>query len=347
MNNKVIIIRCRANNRTGFGHLVRSRVLGRKFLLLGYKTILIGPNKKYMNDDDKAIFSIWIEREFWEDSDIEANFHIELSNKYNTKYIIMDDYRSNYKHQLLLRKAGLIILQQYDASKQQKFAANFVINGSPYERREFYEDLLYAKDIKMLHGPKYTILRDIFLDKKLQNIKKENKLLITFGGGDDNGAILFSIDAIYDYLPLNWKISIISGITNPNNEKIKAYIENNKLSKIDFHINPNNVPELIASSKLAILSGGTTTFESAYLGTPAILMPIAENQYNQGVGWSHLGAMSYLKPFNETKKIDLAKAIKKLILNEELLMNMSKLGRKYVDGNGANRIIKILLEEKL
>jgi UDP-2,4-diacetamido-2,4,6-trideoxy-beta-L-altropyranose hydrolase len=345
MSNKTVIIRCRADNTIGFGHLVRSRVLGKKLLELGYKTILIGPSKKYMNDDDKAIFTEWIERESWLDSPTEAKFHIELAKTYGTKHIIMDDYRSDYTHQLLLRKAGLRILQQYDASKPQKFAANLVINGSPYERREFYEQDLYSKDIQMLHGPQYAILRPEFFSPHLDTIIKENKVLITFGGGDDKGAMLHVLSELRGRIPKNWNLCLVMGSHNPNIQKIKDWIKQYPDENIILLVNPSNMHEVIASCKLAILSGGTTTFEAAFLGTPAILMPIAENQYNQSKGWENSGAMIYLSPYKSLRLNELRDKLLLLVENQTKIDKMSTIARQCMDGQGTERILNILLNK--
>ena len=340
---KNIIIRCRANNSTGFGHLVRSRVLGKILLALDYKVIFLGPSKKYMEESDNIFFWKWIEKEEWGNSIDEAKYHIELANKYNVEYIIMDDYRSDYEHQLLLRKAKLKVLQQYDASKSQKFAAQLVVNGSPYEKRALYQDKLYRDDIITLHGPKYAVLRAEFQDDTLKKVQKKNKILVTFGGGDDCGAIEYTINELVDSLPSKWEIAIVISSFHPNIDNITKIIQKNKYTNITLLVNPSNMPLVIAECKIAILSGGTTTFEAAYLGVVGILMPIAKNQYNQGIGWSELGAMIYLKPFSKIKEGELKQSLLELVLNEKKINNMANIGRAYVDGLGAQRLIRNLL----
>jgi len=346
MNRPSVIIRCRVNNTIGFGHLVRSRVLASKFVEIGYRVILVGPNKKYMKDKDHLLFNKWIEREEWFDSKTEAKYHITLAKKYETKYMIMDDYRSDYDHQLFLRQAGLKILQQYDASKPQKFAAHLVVNGSPYEKREFYEEGLYSKDIQMLHGPHYAILREEFLDKALQEIQRKDQLLVTFGGGDDHGAISYVLSEIVDILPSGWNIVIVVGEHHPYIEEIKNQIQPLKQKRVSLMVNPLSMPHVIAESRLAILSGGTTTFEAAYLGVPAILMPIAENQYNQGKGWDMLGAMYYLKPFKNVKEKELRNIFREIVSDENKINCMSNIAKRMVDGKGAYRLIRHLLGQK-
>ena len=95
-------------------------------------------SQDFKNDSDDELFLKWIERTNWDKAKKEADFHIEIANEYSAKHIILDDYRSDFEHQFLLYKKFHIMLQQYDASLYQKFAAQLVINSSPFERREFY-----------------------------------------------------------------------------------------------------------------------------------------------------------------------------------------------------------------
>jgi len=342
-----IIIRCRANSQVGFGHLVRSRVLTEKFHERGFQVILVGPSKQYMTVNDKRLFREWIEREEWQESKEEALYHIDLANQYDVKHLIMDDYRSDYTHQLLLRKANLRILQQYDASKPQRFAANIVVNGSPFEKKEFYEKDLYDKNTVFLHGPKYAILRKDFLRYCRETIVKENKLLVTFGGGDDHGAIIYILKEIASILPLDWSINMVVTQHNPNIDLIQKYIADNHYENATLMVNPSNMVDVIGSCKLGVLSGGTTTFEAAYLGTPSLLIPLAKNQYNQGIGWDELEAMVYLKPFCEIKKNDVKEVLSKLLNNEEKIEHMKKSAMRQVDGLGADRLVNVLIDKNI
>jgi len=340
---QTILIRCRASHRVGFGHLSRSRVLAKELLNKGYRTILIGPNRELMNDEDHSIFTEWITREEWKSAQSEAEFHIGTAQHYEAKHIIIDDYRSDYEHQYLLRSAGLTILQQYDASKTQKFAAQFVINASPYEKESFYTNSLALHKIKMLLGPKYAILRPAFLDIDLNTVEKKNRVLVTFGGGDDRGAMLYTLDELKGNLPQDWSLVLMIGEHNPNIEHIKRWINEHPSEKIELKINPSNVPQLISGCTLAILAGGTTISEAAFLGVPSILIPIAENQYKQCEGWHALGAMHYLSPYNKLSEGSLRETLINLINDRDQIRKMREACTQSVDGLGTKRIIRSLL----
>lgn len=339
----MIIIRCNAGAKVGFGHLVRCRVLAIELKKRNIETIIIGPAEHLKTKLDVEIFSHWIARPEWGTAQEEANFHIEIARKFNCKYIILDDYRSEFEHQLLLRQENLVMLQQYDASKPQKFAAHFVINSSPFEKREFYEDSLYSDDIKMLHGPKYAILRSDFTNIE-RSKAKDNKILLTFGGGDDRGAVLQSLKALYDIIPQNYQVEVIVGEHNPRIDSIKIWMEkNNPDQQISLKINPPNISEIFAYCKFAIMGGGTSTFEAAYMGTPMILIPIASNQFDQGLGWQNIGAAIYLGDYNKVNNMALRSSFLSLIDNPNKLEKMADKARKSMDSLGTKRILDVLL----
>ena len=341
----MILFRCNANSHVGMGHLVRCRVLARLLQERGVQSVMTGPASSLMQTSDDDLFEAWIERPDWQNAEAEASFHLDIAGKFGARRTIMDDYRSDGAHQLLLREGGLKVLQQYDASKPQQFAAQLVVNSSPAEKREFYEGGLLADDITMLHGPRYAILRPEFLDMARAKVRGECKrLLITFGGGDDREAVLDILNAVSDDLPIGIELVLMLGRLNPNIAVIEAWLEAHPDCPVELNIDPADVPALMQSCDLALMSGGTTTFEAAYCGLPMILASIAENQYRQGEGWQALGAALYLGPFHELEPKALLAALKMLVADQQKLRNMSAIALKSVDGHGAMRILDHLLE---
>ncbi len=343
----MIIFRANAGSHVGLGHLVRCRVLAKALQERGQRCLIVGPPLFLKQSGDESLFDDWIERPQWHGAVEEAKFHIELAKQYNAKHIILDDYRSDFEHQLLIRNAGLRMLQQYDASRPQKFAAQLVINSSPYEKRDHYKTVLYSEDIQMLHGPRYAVLRDEFTRLPKQNQKlNRHRILVTFGGGDDRGAILTVLKALSTNLPRNSNMIVVAGKHNPCIPQISNWLAEKNHDEIELLVDPDDMPSVIASCGIAILGGGTTTFEVAYCGLPMILMPIAENQYKQGQGWENDGAAFYLGPIKNTDSKVLIGTLTKLINNPNLYDKMSKAARLSVDGHGTKHIIDCLLGER-
>lgn len=341
---KTVVIRCSASPTVGFGHLVRCRVLAEEVVNRGYRAVMIGPDTDLKDNKDEQFFYDWIPRSYWLSASEEASFHLKLMKRYDAKYIIIDDYNSDGIHQKILRDNGIKVVQQYDASKPQKFAANIVVNGSPYENKGFYDKNAIYKDIKYLLGPKYSILRSEFKDIKSLNLAKEKRVLMTFGGGSDRGAILKILENCkYLFERENWKVSIVVGKNNDNIHNIKDFITSNNCENVELHISPQSMARIMSICSFAILGGGTTISEAAFLGIPALLIPIASNQINQCIGWNNIGGMIYLSDL-QSLDVDLLKATLAKVLSkpEEIDGRRAKLA-SIIDSEGHHRILDELL----
>jgi len=341
----MILFRCNADARVGMGHLVRCRVLAERLKALGESCVMIGPTQTFQTSADQLLFETWIERPDWADSKIEAQFMIETADRLRAAYAILDDYRSDGEHQRLIRDAGMICLQQYDASKPQSFAANFVMNSSPSERLQAHAPNFLRPDVEMLLGPNYAIIRPEFLTIPQKPITYPPKrILITFGGGDDRGGIAFCLQALGSDIEPDIQFIVMAGSTNPSIPELKAWATRLGQARLDLQINPNDVPNLINSCDAAILSGGTTTFEAAYCGLPMLLLPIAANQYRQGEGWAELGAATYLGPQTTISIEALRSAFSKFINGQDQFIEMSQAARSSVDGQGLDRVLNRFLK---
>lgn len=343
----IVVIRCSASATVGFGHLVRCRVLAEELSRRGYGAIMIGPPISLKDETDEDIFVEWIPREKWLSSEDEANFHLSILERYKSKYIIIDDYRSDGEHQKILREKGIRIVQQYDASKKQHFAANLVVNGSPYEKVEFYNKDVLCDGVEFLLGPKYCILRPIFFDPKLKESHKEKRILMTFGGGSDRGAILYILKNLYTIIAdRSWKLTIVVSDKNENIEKISNWISLNGSQDIELLVNPESMAEIMSTCSFAILGGGTTIFEAAYLGIPALLIPIADNQINQCVGWDELGGMKYISNFDALAESNLKDNLVEFLDEPRLIESNKQRLKAIIDEHGYERILDKLLDDE-
>lgn len=343
----MILIRCNAGVKIGMGHLVRCRVLAGVLKEREHRCMLVGPPIELRQETDDNLFEDWIERPQWQDDGIEADFHLKLAAKIGSRHMMVDDYRSSYDHQLRIRQAGIRIAQQYDASRAKRFAAHVVINSSPAERREDYEAGLYSPDIEMLHGPKHSVLRRDFLTTTISEPRTQvERILVTFGGGDDLGAVDFVLKSLQNWLPETITLVIVLGKHNPNAAPICGWIEDQQNQKqFELHVNAMNMSELMAGCDLAIMGGGTGTFEAAYSGLPMVLIAIAENQYKQCQGWESLDVATYLGAFGTVDEETLINCLNQLLNASKKRIAMSKQARKQVDGLGADRLIAALLDE--
>lgn len=347
-----LLIVCDGGPSIGFGHLVRSRAIADTAHRNGIETTLIGPKRHYSNEQDATRFAEWLEypemgSDGWE-SWTRAVMHVADSK--GIRHVIIDDYRVPGDQQSMLREHGLRILHQYDASAPPSFAADLAVNASPAENASHHTGRLLRHDVHFLNGPRFAVIRRAFAATALSPIERPvRQILVTFGGGDDRGGILFSIASLAPELRLRpeTRLVVMTSAQNPNVPAIKSLIEEHRLSNVDIELDHADVPALMASCDLAVMAGGTSVYEAAFCGLPMILIAIASNQEGQCKGWNGLGAAHYLGNIKELQQRHLLNCTLSLLDDRDARMNMARAGRDNVDLRGATRLLEALFEREL
>ena len=309
-----IIFRCNANQDVGFGHLNRCRALAQALNKLGQDCLMVGPDIIYKTNEDNNIFKKWLTVINWNSSKEDSINLIEIAKKNYGSYIILDDYRIDEIYQKILLKAGFKWLQFYQKENKKPIWADIIVNPMPGVTREDFKSVLRNKNPKLLLGPNYAILRPEFgkIVKK-SNPKKIKKVLLTFGGGNDNGANEFVLSTLLPVTPNYIKFLVVSGNTNPNNDRLRKWILSNGSNRVDLLINPKNVAKLYSSCDLAVIAGGTTTYEINCCGFPFLIISIANNQIEQSKAWANTGKAKYLGDLNSLNKHSLVKNFKSIL----------------------------------
>lgn len=333
----MIIFRCNASPVVGFGHLMRCRSLAIALKQLGQDSIMVGPLTEYATPGDDHLFRQWIPRPVWSSAKADAEYLVELAQETGSSVAVLDDYRVDQVYQLVLKGVGIRWLQ-FDRGFKQPLWADIVVNASPAAEAEHYRGVVQNPDARLLLGPKYAILRPEFPPKALTSVRSHvRNVLVTFGGGDDRGAIIFVLSTLLPVTAQSVRFLVMSGKHNPRNAEIQDWIADYGGDRVDLHINPPSVAELMVKCDIAVMAGGTTTYEAACCGLPMILMAIADNQIRQSKGWEKIGVAKYLGSFINQLLDSLPVCFRNLVKPEEL-STMRRKAYKTVDGAGFSRV---------
>lgn len=141
---------------------------------------------------------------------------------------------------------------------------------------------------KSYFGQKYFLIKNDFLIVKSQLVKnKVNRVTISFGGVDPNNFTKKTLDSIYVYcINNNIKIYVIAGLGYKNYETLKSY------KKIIIKKNSNEIADLFNKSDVIFTSGGRTTFETAVLGKPTIVLCQNERELTHHFACNRNGFMN-------------------------------------------------------
>jgi UDP-2,4-diacetamido-2,4,6-trideoxy-beta-L-altropyranose hydrolase len=80
-----------------------------------------------------------------------------------------------------------------------------------------------------------------------------------------------------------------------------------------------------------------------FLGLPAIIVPIAENQIASSVRLAELGAVYTVNNSTNDFMDILSIKVRQLMASQSERRSMSEAGKKLVDGYGAERVVQAML----
>ncbi|MBE1294806.1 UDP-2,4-diacetamido-2,4,6-trideoxy-beta-L-altropyranose hydrolase [Phycobacter azelaicus] len=340
---RTVVFRCNANARVGLGHLMRCREMARVLKLRGWHSVILGPPTSLQTAQDMDLFIEWQEIPERGSDDQDCAIVLESCARHEASLAVMDDYRITPTYQQRLMKAGIRWLQQFDASLPFDYWCDLLVNASPYEKRSQYMRWLQRPEAQeTLFGPAYAVLRPAFLTITPQpDTRDVRRILVAFGGGDDRGAIALSLNALAGHLGNGITLVVVCGPANPNLADITARVSS--LPGIELHVAPADMASLMADCDLALIAGGTMSYEAAICGVPMIFIGLAPNQERPCRGWTDRIGAPYLGDISVVSGTMVRNAVMKLIENADQRAAMSRAGRALVDGLGAERLVDALL----
>jgi spore coat polysaccharide biosynthesis predicted glycosyltransferase SpsG len=102
---------------------------------------------------------------------------------------------------------------------------------------------------------------------------------------------------------------------------------------------PPDLAGLLAAADVAILGAGTMKFEAAALGTPALLLAVADDQLPVGPPFAATGAAAWGGDGREVEPALVVQLLAALALDPGRRAAMARRGPEVVPGDGARRIV--------
>lgn len=208
-----------------------------------------------------------------------------------------------------------------------------------------YRNLLPAKTACLL-GPQYSLLQPHYADlhpcapPRLGPIQR---ILLYFGGADLNNLTGLAISA---FLSLNLSEINLDVVVNPNGPNTKSIRRQvSGLPNIVLHEQLPSLANLMLKADLAIGACGTTTWERCCLGLPTLAVTLAENQKRIAMKMADLGIIRLLGDQTSVDISGMTKSLKEIIESPNDLREWSLRCRDLIDGQGTNRLVRILLLE--
>ncbi|QOZ52009.1 UDP-2,4-diacetamido-2,4,6-trideoxy-beta-L-altropyranose hydrolase [Bradyrhizobium sp. CCBAU 53338] len=259
-----------------------------------------------------------------------AGTHIDL--------IVVDSYRLGEPFEHALRQHACPILVIEDAPSRPHdcdMLVDMTLNRSSHD----YAGLVPAH-CRVLAGASYTLLRSVFGELRAGSlarrtaVPKLSSLFISLGLTDIGGqtaVIARSLLALENIA----RIIVVTGPIAPSLDVIVALREAS--NRIEVHVDPPEIAELMASTDVAVGTPGTSSWERCCLGLPSILFVVAANQQDNARALERAGAARVVTPGPDLPQA-ISRILSELSLHLDELARMSRQAASVCDGNGVQRV---------
>ena len=235
-----------------------------------------------------------------------------------------------------------------DAANHDAYPVGFVLNQNAHADRAAYPADAPAR---FLLGTSFALLRREFRPDPMSRTipERARHLLVTLGGADPGGAtrrVLAAVAGLPRELRQGAAVRVIVGAANADGARLEA--EARRLSgtlAVQIERAVTDMPSLLAWADLAITSGGSTVWELARMGCPALVIETVPVEGLLVGGLARVGLDDRLGHADDLDGATITAAVAARIDDQRWRQEMSALGRELVDGQGATRVVGVLASE--
>jgi len=341
-----LVIRADASIQIGTGHLMRCLALAQAWQLDGGQVVFLSHcesdalRQRIINE---GIEFIPISNPHPDSRDLENTLEVLRMHSAgiigNPAWLVLDGYHFDPAYQQAVRDAGFHLLVIDDMAHLPVYHADILLNQNLGAEKLKYN---CDSDTTLLLGSRYVLLRQEFLTwsgwkREIQKVAR--KVLVTMGGSDPGNMTLKVIHALEQVQVDGLEVVVAVGGSNPHYEVLQSAIRNLQL-KIHLERNASNLPELLAWADVSVTAAGSTCWELAFMGVPALVLVWAENQCMVASGLETAGISINLGWYANVTPEDIALRLLELVNSPKIRGEIAKRGRNLVDGNGASRVIQ-------
>lgn len=338
-----VLFRVDASAEVGAGHLRRCLSLAAALRLEGTPSRFVvgGPADSVAFAQAHGVAARGIEStSLWSEADLAVTAEEARVNRCPAVVVDSDSKHEGYLDRL--RQAGWFVCAVDDGALHP-FPCQLVVNGDAHADRLMYRSS--SGDTRFLLGPQYSLLREEFWDIPPRRWRNEVvHVLVTLGGGDRIGLMPDLLRQL-DRLPESFAVTAIIGPFFANRPAVEAAAAA-CTRRVTLQYAPGTVRDLMLDADLAISAAGQTLYELACAGCPNVAVAMAENQVEQVRAFAEANIVFSAGQVHDPDILGaIAAAFATLQSNPTRRRAMSKAGRRLVDGQGARRVARVLVEE--
>jgi len=258
------------------------------------------------------------------------------------RWCVVDGYQFNEQYLNALSGSNSLLMVVDDNADRDMYDVDAILNQNLDSERLSYKT---SSDATLLLGSNYVLLRDEFsrfVDSPKQIEPIATRVLITLGGTDPQNQTPKVVRALSEKLTNEFCVKIVLARDNPDIEQIKKHSHLSE-ARFEFVLGTSQMSELMNWADLAISAAGSTCWEMAALGLPAILLVTADNQQIVADGLRTAGVSECLGWYDNVTEEQIFSVFDRLARNSTVRSKMSSNGQRLIDGKGRERVVTALM----
>ena len=339
-----LLIRADASLEIGTGHVMRCLALAHYWnQQCGKAVFAIGSIPELLNRrlNSEGIFATKIASPSGTAED--AAELIATARELAATRVAMDGYQFGAQYQQAIKDAGLKTLFIDDYGHAEWYFADLILNQNLYADEAMYSRR--NKTSQLLLGTRYALLRPEFLawstwSRRIPAVAR--RLLVTLGGSDSSNTTSKVIRSLLDLNVTDLEVRILLGPANRHHEAVRQAV-GQQPERFQIFAAEADMPGMMAWADLAISAAGSTCWELAFMGLPAVTIVLAENQRPIAKSLADAGISTAAGWHLNLDAGCLTETIARLVASADERGEMSLRGRAIVDGHGARRVAKSLM----
>lgn len=328
-----------ANENIASGHMVRCMTIAKELNKLGCDCIF------YLAEDKETWrlaengFQFKILNSKWNDLNSEKEMLSKIIVDGRLDWLVVDSYQADNEYLAYLN--GFCKVAYMDDMAIERYDISAVVHYGLQDAK--YIKMYEGTDTLCFAGPEFIPLREEF--SVITDIKREKSVMITTGGTDVyNVTLEFLKHFVQSEVFEDYSVYAIVGSMNTYEMDIRAFANEN--SRITVLKNISNMSHYMRKCEFAVSAGGTTLYELCACNTPTVCFSFADNQSEFAKRMEIDGLMLCAGDprFDGEMGSLIVERLEKLKNGADLREKCVENMRKLVDGKGAWRIAKQLIE---
>lgn len=339
MNIRTLLIRADATAAIGTGHVMRCLALAQAWQDAGGRAVFVMAEATPSVEErlrSEGVDVVRLSDPAGTEGDSLQTARLAVT--HGAEWVVVDGYHFGAEYQLALKKAGCKVLFVDDNGHAAHYSADLVMNQNAYANEDLYRNR--ESETELLLGLQYAMLRREFRrwrEQRRDDPEVGSKVLVTLGGSDAANLTVRVIQALEQLELATIEATIVAGGSNPHTRELEMAVSKSKV-RLRLLRNVTSMPELMAWADVAVSAAGTTMLELAFIGVPTILVTVADNQRSNARACEKLGLAQDLGDLAHVSAVQLAAAVRELIVEPQRRLRMTRNGRAIVDGLGAERV---------